>query len=63
MRRKRICSDVAEAYSQAENERLMNYIKEALEVIPGSMGGHVTIGLNILLAALRPEQRKDGENG
>ncbi len=39
--------------ARSEMTRLRVEIRKAVDVIPGSMGGHVTIGLNILQAAVR----------
>jgi len=36
-----------------ERDALAKAIKEAIEIIPASMGGHVTLGLNILQATIR----------
>ena len=38
---------------EQEIERLRTAIQEAIDIIPGSMGGHVTLGLNILQKAAR----------
>ena len=56
----------AEAYSQAENERLRKAAERACERL-GMLSSHrqnETIPCEYceLSAALRPEQRKDGEN-